>query len=47
MNCIQGGQNDDERLAKKGLDYKPHRERFLKEKIDEKFKDPDDNCNRL
>lgn len=43
MNCIQGGQNDDERLAKKGLDYKPHRERFLKEKIDEKFKDPDDN----
>ncbi|MBB1365969.1 type I restriction endonuclease subunit R [Pseudoalteromonas sp. SR44-5] len=40
---VSGGQNDDERLAKKGLDYKPHRERFLKEKIDEKFKDPGDN----
>ena len=40
---VSGGQNDDERLAKKGLDYKPHRERFLKEKIDEKFKDPEDN----
>ncbi|MFT2092109.1 type I restriction endonuclease subunit R [Paraglaciecola sp. 2405UD69-4] len=40
---VSGGQNDDERLAKKGLNYKPHRERFLKEKIDEKFKDPQDN----
>lgn len=40
---VSGGQNDGERLAKKGLDYKTHRERFLKEKIDEKFKDPDDN----
>ncbi|GGA77244.1 DEAD/DEAH box helicase [Neiella marina] len=40
---VSGGQNDDERLAKKGLDYKPHRERFLKEKLDEKFKDPDDD----
>ncbi|MGJ8681184.1 type I restriction endonuclease subunit R [Paraglaciecola sp.] len=40
---VSGGQNDDERLTKKGLDYKPHRERFLKEKIDEKFKDPEDN----
>ncbi|WP_145483474.1 type I restriction endonuclease subunit R [Yersinia rohdei] len=40
---VSGGQNDDERLAKKGLDYKPHRERFLKEQIDEKFKDPEDN----
>lgn len=40
---VSGGQNDDERLAKKGLDYKPHRERYLKEKIDEKFKDPEDN----
>ena len=39
---VSGGQNDDERLAKKGLNYKPHRERFLKEKIDEKFKDPED-----
>lgn len=40
---VSGAQNDDERLAKKGLDYKSHRERFLKEKIDEKFKDPEDN----
>lgn len=40
---VSGGQNDDERLAKKGLDYKPHRERFLKEKVDEKFKDPEDD----
>lgn len=40
---VSGGQNDDERLAKKGIDYKPHRERILKEKLDEKFKDPDDN----
>ena len=40
---VSGGQNDDERLAKKGLNYKPHRERFLKEKIDEKFKDHEDN----
>lgn len=39
---VSGGQNDDERLANKGLNYKPHRERFLKEKIDEKFKDPED-----
>ena len=40
---VSVAQNDDERLAKKGLDYKRHRERFLKEKIDEKFKDPEDN----
>ncbi|MGL5110296.1 MAG: type I restriction endonuclease subunit R, partial [Vibrio ordalii] len=40
---VSGGQNDDERLTKKGLNYKPHRERFLKEKIDEKFKDPEDD----
>ncbi|TMO26920.1 type I restriction endonuclease subunit R [Pseudoalteromonas sp. S4741] len=40
---VSGGQNDDERLAKKGLNYKPHRERFLKDKLDEKFKDPEDN----
>lgn len=40
---VSGGQNDDEKLTKRGLDYKPHRERFLKEKLDEKFKDPEDN----
>lgn len=39
---VSGGQNDDEKLAKRGLDYKAHRERFVKEKLDEKFKDPDD-----
>lgn len=40
---VSGGQNDDEKLAKRGLDYKTHRERFVKEKLDEKFKDPDDD----
>lgn len=40
---VSGGQNDEALLAKKGLDYKPHRERFVKEKLDEKFKDPEDN----
>ena len=39
---VSGGQNDDEKLAKRGIDYKTHRERFVKEKLDEKFKDPDD-----
>lgn len=27
---VSGGQNDEERLAKKGLDYRAHRERFVK-----------------
>ncbi|WP_136678544.1 type I restriction endonuclease subunit R [Neptunomonas sp. XY-337] len=40
---VSGGQNDDEKLAKRGLDYKAHRERFVKEKLDEKFKDSDDD----
>jgi type I restriction enzyme R subunit len=40
---VSGGQNDEERLAKKGLDYKTHRERFVKENIGDRFKDPDDN----
>ncbi|MAY43515.1 MAG: DEAD/DEAH box helicase [Oceanospirillaceae bacterium] len=40
---VSGGQNDDEKLAKGGLDYKTHRGRFVKEKLDEKFKDPDDD----
>jgi len=40
---VSGGQNDDEKLAKRGLDYKTHRERFVKEELDEKFKDPDDD----
>ncbi|WP_217519850.1 type I restriction endonuclease subunit R [Vibrio metschnikovii] len=40
---VSGEQNDEERLSKKGLDYKFHRERLIKEDIDEKFKDPDDS----
>lgn len=39
---VSSGLNDDERLARKGLDYQPHRERMVKEKLDEKFKDPSD-----
>ena len=39
---VSGGQNDYERMEKKGLDYKTHRERMVKEDLDEKFKDPDD-----
>ncbi|MEA1890222.1 MAG: type I restriction endonuclease subunit R, partial [Pseudomonadota bacterium] len=39
---VSGGQGDYERLEKMGLDFKPHRERIKKEKLDEKFKDPDD-----
>lgn len=39
---VSGGQGDYERLEKLGLDFKPHRERIKKEKLDDKFKDPDD-----
>ncbi len=39
---VSGGQNDYERMAKRGLDYKPHRERMVREELDEKFKDADD-----
>jgi len=39
---VSGGQGDYERLQKMGLDFKPHRERIKKEKLDEKFKDADD-----
>ncbi len=38
---VSGGQNDYERMAKLGLDYKPHRERMVQEKLDEQFKDAD------
>lgn len=38
---VSGGQGDYERLEKLGLDFKPHRERMVKEKLDEKFKDED------
>lgn len=39
---VSGGQGDYERLRKLGLDFKPHRERIKKEKLDDKFKDADD-----
>ncbi len=42
---VSGGQNEYERLRAKGLDLKVHRERMMKEKLDEKFKDPDDQLN--
>lgn len=40
---VSGGQNDEERLANKDIDYKPHRLRVLNEALDERFKDPEDN----
>ncbi|WP_257295847.1 type I restriction endonuclease subunit R [Endozoicomonas sp. YOMI1] len=39
---VSSSQNDHERLAKKGLDFRPHRERMIKEDLDDKFKDPED-----
>lgn len=39
---VSGGQGDYEAMEKKGLDYKTHRERFMKEDIDNKFKDVND-----
>lgn len=39
---VSGGQGDYETMEKKGLNYKQHRERFMREKLDEKFKDVDD-----
>ncbi len=39
---VSGGQNDYETMAKRGLDFKIHRERIVREKLDDKFKDPDD-----
>lgn len=38
---VSGGQNDYERMTKLGLDYKAHRERMVREKLDEQFKDSD------
>jgi type I restriction enzyme R subunit len=37
---VSQGQNEIEDLKKKGLDIVPHRQRMLKEALDEKFKDP-------
>lgn len=42
---VSGGQNEYERLRAKRLDLKVHRERMQKEKLDDKFKDPDDPLN--
>ena len=42
---VSGGQNEYERLAARGIDLKTHRERMKREKLDEKFKDPDDPLN--
>lgn len=39
---VSGGQGDYEVMESKGLDYKTHRERFIKEKLDAKFKDEED-----
>ncbi|MDP1647210.1 MAG: type I restriction endonuclease subunit R [Rubrivivax sp.] len=38
---VSQGQNEIEDLKAKGLDIVPHRQRMLKESLDEKFKDPD------
>ncbi|MCK4864676.1 MAG: type I restriction endonuclease subunit R [Gammaproteobacteria bacterium] len=39
---VSGGQGDYEAMEKKGLDYKIHRERFVREELDAKFKDEKD-----
>lgn len=39
---VSGGQGEIEAMAKKGLDIRPHRDRMVKEKLDEKFKDAED-----
>jgi type I restriction enzyme, R subunit len=36
---VSQGQNEIEELKAKGLDIVPHRQRMLKENLDEKFKD--------
>lgn len=38
---VSQGQNEVEDLQKKGLDITPHRQRLLKQDLDEQFKDPD------
>lgn len=38
---VSQGQNEVEELKKKGLDIAPHRQRMLKDNLDEQFKDPD------
>lgn len=40
---VSQSQNEIPDLAAKGVDIKPHRERMVKEDLDEKFKDPNSN----
>lgn len=39
---VSAGQNEIEQMAKLGIDIVPHRKRVNDEKLDEKFKDPND-----
>ncbi len=39
---VSAAQGDYEALDKKGLDFRPHRERFVREDLDVKFKDVND-----
>ena len=39
---VSPGQNEIEQMKKLGLDIVPHRQRMNEQKLDEKFKDPDD-----
>jgi len=39
---VSAGQNEIEQMAKLGIDILPHRKRINDEKLDEKFKDPND-----
>jgi type I restriction enzyme R subunit len=39
---VSAGQNEIEQMAKLGIDIVPHRKRINEEKLDEKFKDPND-----
>jgi len=44
---VSGGQGDYEAMEKKGLDYKSHRERFVREDIEGKFKDEKDELRMV
>ncbi|HLS29078.1 MAG TPA: hypothetical protein VK041_10535, partial [Opitutales bacterium] len=39
---VSPGQNEISEMKAKGIDIVPHRERMVRENLDEKFKDPDD-----
>lgn len=39
---VSPGQNEIEQMASLGIDIVPHRERMVREKLDDKFKDPAD-----